>query len=207
MLAIPPVSDRGLQLPPIEASRIFSMASKKNWFAVYTAPRHEKFVQAQLTAKQIQSFLPLYSVVRRWKNGVRREIQHPLFPGYVFVCLDANERLPVLQTAGVVYIVGNGTHLYLWMIRRCTPSASAPTRIALSASACIRRATPSVSPRGPFKGVRGRVQRDRRQFDICRHHSAYPEVFCDRRARLRSRIGRVIVEQAYSRSRGTAVGR
>ena len=100
MLAVPPASDRSLTLSSIEASRVFPHAVKKAWFAVYTAPRHEKFVQAQLTAKQIQSFLPVYSAVRRWKNGVRREIQHPLFPGYVFVCLDANERLPVMQTAG-----------------------------------------------------------------------------------------------------------
>ena len=60
MLAFPPASDRGVTLPSIEASRVFPQVSKKTWFAVYTAPRHEKFVQAQLTAKQVQSFLPVY---------------------------------------------------------------------------------------------------------------------------------------------------
>ena len=108
MLVIPPVSDRGVAKPRVGSNGIHSDASRKTWFAVYTAPRHEKFVQAQLIAKQIQSFLPLYTNVRRWKNGVQREVQHPLFPGYVFVCLGADERLPVLQTTGVVYFVGNG---------------------------------------------------------------------------------------------------
>lgn len=69
----PPVSDRGLTKPCVEASAIDPDASKKSWLAVYTVPRHEKFVQAQLIAKQIQSFLPLYATVRRWKNRVRRE--------------------------------------------------------------------------------------------------------------------------------------
>jgi transcription antitermination factor NusG len=85
-----------------------SKSSGATWYAAYTEPRHEKFVQAQLVAKEIQSFLPLYRTVRRWNNGVRREVEHPLFPGYVFVCMGAPDRLPVMQTTGVVYIVGNG---------------------------------------------------------------------------------------------------
>lgn len=161
MLAFPPALDRGLTLPPIEASRVFSHVVKKMWFAAYTAPRHEKFVQAQLTAKQIQSFLPVYSVVRRWKNGVRREIQHPLFPGYIFVRFDANERLPVMQTAGVVYIVGNGSSPFpvddqeIHALRVGTQYTSLAPHPAVSVgdTVCIKR--------GPFQGVRGHVQRDR----------------------------------------------
>ena len=61
VLVIPPVSDRGETRPRVEASAIHPHVSKKKWFAVYTAARHEKFVQAQLIAKQIQSFLPLYT--------------------------------------------------------------------------------------------------------------------------------------------------
>jgi hypothetical protein len=91
----PPLPNRGLTKPRVEASAIDPDASKKSRFAVYTAARHEKFVQAQLIAKQIQSFLPLYATARRWKNGVRREIQHPPLPGYVFVRLGSDERLPV----------------------------------------------------------------------------------------------------------------
>jgi transcription antitermination factor NusG len=158
VLAFPPASGRGAMLPSIEASRVFPHAAKKTWFAAYTAPRHEKFVQAQLTAKQIQSFLPLYSVVRRWKNGVRREIQHPLFPGYIFVCLDADERLPVMQTAGVVYIVGNGTsplpvddqEMHALRIGSQHASLSPHPPVSEGDTVCITS--------GPFKGVRGRVQ-------------------------------------------------
>jgi transcription antitermination factor NusG len=158
VLAFPPALDRGVTLPSIEASRVFPQVTKKTWFAAYTAPRHEKFVQAQLTAKQIQSFLPVYSVARRWKNGVRREIQHPLFPGYVFVCLDANERLPVMQTAGVVYIVGNGTlplpvddqEMHALRVGSQHASLSPYPPVSEGDTVCITS--------GPFKGVTGRVQ-------------------------------------------------
>lgn len=158
MLAIPPVSDRGDTLPAAKVSGALSGVTKKAWFVAYTAPRHEKFVQAQLMGKQIQSFLPVYSVVRRWNNGVRREIQYPLFPGYVFVCFDANERLPLMQTAGVVYIVSNGSTPLpiddheMHALRLGTQHASLSPHPAVIAGdiVCITS--------GPFKGVRGRVQ-------------------------------------------------
>jgi transcriptional antiterminator NusG len=161
VLVIPPVSDRGVTMPRVEASANQSSASGKKWYAVYTAARHEKFVQAQLTAKQIQSFLPLYTAVRRWKNGVRREIEHPLFPGYVFVCVDANERLPVVQTAGVVYIVGNGKvplsiddqEIHALRVGAQRSSLSPHPPVSAGDTVCITR--------GPFQGVRGHVQRDR----------------------------------------------
>jgi transcription antitermination factor NusG len=158
VLVIPPVSDRGTTGPRGETSSIYPHASKKTWFAVYTAPRHEKFVQTQLTAKQIQSFLPLYSAVRRWKNGVQREIQHPVFPGYVFVCLEANERLPVLQTAGVVYFVGNGTapsplddhEIHAMRIGAQRASLMPHPFLGAGDTVCITR--------GPFRGVKGYVE-------------------------------------------------
>jgi len=161
VLLIPSVLDRGVTKPRVEATAIHPNVSKRKWFAVYTAARHEKFVQAQLIAKQIQSFLPLYTSVRRWKNGVRREIQYPLFPGYVFVCVDANERLPVVQTTGVVYIVSNGTaplavddqEMHALRIGAQRASLSPHPLPSAGDTVCIKR--------GPFQGVRGHVQQDR----------------------------------------------
>ena len=109
MVAARPVSHVTSTLIAPENMDGHSKSGGVAWYAAYTEPRHEKFVQAQLVAKQIQSFLPLYKTVRRWNNGVRREVEHPLFPGYVFVCMGAPDRLPVMQTTGVVHIVGNRT--------------------------------------------------------------------------------------------------
>lgn len=74
------------------------------WYAAYTCPRHEKNVAEQLIKRQIGSFLPLYSSVRRWKDR-RKRIDLPLFPGYVFVQMTARNRLDILRLPGVVQLV------------------------------------------------------------------------------------------------------
>jgi len=80
----------------------------QSWFAAYTTPRHEKVVARHLSGRHIESFLPLYTSIRRWNNGCRRPVQKPLFPGYVFVNLVRQECVKVLQVPGVVSIVGAG---------------------------------------------------------------------------------------------------
>jgi transcription antitermination factor NusG len=74
------------------------------WYAAYTCPRHEKYVAQQLIRRRIGSFLPLYSSVRRWKDR-RKQIDLPLFPGYVFVQMNEGNRLDILRLPGVVQLV------------------------------------------------------------------------------------------------------
>lgn len=79
------------------------------WYAAYTRSRHEKSVADQLQRKQIETFLPLYETMHRWKNG-DHGVQLPLFPGYAFVRIALRDRLEVLKVPGVVRLVGfNGT--------------------------------------------------------------------------------------------------
>src|SRR3954449_12319558 len=73
-----------------------------HWFAAYTAPRHEKAVLRHLDVRNVESFLPLYTSVRRWKNGCRVAVERPLFPGYVFVHIARRSSVKVLQVPGVV---------------------------------------------------------------------------------------------------------
>jgi len=75
-----------------------------HWYAAYTCARHEKHVSMQLQERQIESFLPTYHSVRRWKDR-RKELDLPLFPGYVFVHLASDQRMRVLQIPGVVRFV------------------------------------------------------------------------------------------------------
>lgn len=74
------------------------------WYAAYTCPRHEKYVAQQLVRREIGSFLPLYSSVRRWKDR-RKRVYLPLFPGYVFVQMTERNRLDILRLPGVVQLV------------------------------------------------------------------------------------------------------
>jgi transcription antitermination factor NusG len=78
-----------------------------SWYAAYTSANREKRVAEQFGQKEIEHFLPLYEVVRRWKDR-RVRLQLPLFPGYVFVRLALSERLRVLQVPGVARLVGFG---------------------------------------------------------------------------------------------------
>jgi len=75
-----------------------------HWYAVYTCPRHEKSVALQMERQQVPCFLPLYKSVRRWKDR-QKQLELPLFPGYVFVQMALKDRLQVLQTSGVVQLV------------------------------------------------------------------------------------------------------
>jgi transcription termination/antitermination protein NusG len=76
------------------------------WYAVYTRSRFEQVVKKQLDFKGINSFLPLYSKISQWKDR-RKVVSWPLFPGYLFVQIAANDRLNVQKSVGVVNIVGN----------------------------------------------------------------------------------------------------
>ncbi len=77
---------------------------QRQWLAAYTRPRHESQVAEQLGVKGVESLLPTYERFTRWSDRVRRS-KEPLFPGYVFVHVSNDERVPVLQTTSVVNIV------------------------------------------------------------------------------------------------------
>jgi transcription antitermination factor NusG len=77
-----------------------------HWHAIYTSPRHEKRVHEHLSHRNIETFLPLYRTVHRWKNGCRPTVELPLFPGYLFVKIGPRQRVPVLGVPGVLSFVG-----------------------------------------------------------------------------------------------------
>jgi transcription antitermination factor NusG len=82
-------------------------ADQFHWYAAYTAANHEKRIAAELERRSIESFLPLCTSLRRWKDR-RVQLELPLFPGYIFVHFSAPDRLRVLQIPGVVRFVGFG---------------------------------------------------------------------------------------------------
>ncbi len=76
----------------------------EKWYAVSVRSRHEKLVTNHLEQKKINCFLPVYRSVRKWKDR-RKELDMVLFPGYVFVNLDARNRQGVLHAPGVLRFV------------------------------------------------------------------------------------------------------
>lgn len=80
--------------------------SLREWFAIHTTSRHEKRIAEHLSVRRIETFLPLYSSVRSWKNGCKVKVELPLFPCYLFVRLSRQDKSCALQIPGVLSFVG-----------------------------------------------------------------------------------------------------
>jgi transcription antitermination factor NusG len=91
-----------------DISEQFSPAHQPRWYAVQTRSRHEKKAFAELREKGVSTFLPLMKQVHRWSDR-NKEVDVPLFPGYVFVnTLPIPEaRVSVLRTPGIANFVGD----------------------------------------------------------------------------------------------------
>lgn len=86
--------------------KIGETAGSLPWFAIQVRTKHEIGIADYLGAKGYEQFLPLYKRRKVWADRIK-EVQAPLFPGYLFCRFDPHARLPILKTPGVVQIVGN----------------------------------------------------------------------------------------------------
>src|SRR5688572_14469709 len=78
----------------------------ENWFALQTRSRHEKVVRSQLEMQKVETFLPTMKRVSQWTDR-KKEIEVPLFAGYCSGKFSLADRVPVLQSQGVVRVVGS----------------------------------------------------------------------------------------------------
>lgn len=104
------------------------------WFALQVRCRREACVAAHLAGQGHECFLPSYKSVRRWSDRTK-ELEQPLFPGYLFSRFDFQQRRPLLTTPGVKKIVGIG---------------STPTPVEDSELEAIRQALASGLPNQPW---------------------------------------------------------
>ena len=82
-----------------------SVCTTAHWYAVSTRSRHEKVVRDRLISVGVEPFLPLSKKVSQWSD--RKVLtSSPLFSGYCFAKFSLSNSHAVLQTPGVVRIVG-----------------------------------------------------------------------------------------------------
>ena len=138
----------------------------RHWFALYTASNHEKVVEQSLRSKDVETFLPLHTVSKRWKNRITVKLDLPLFASYVFAKIALSETARVLSVPKVYSIVGNS--------REPLPLPDEEVE-TLRAGLSTRIATPwphvSVGMRarvksGPLAGLEGIVVRSDTQLRI-----------------------------------------
>jgi transcription antitermination factor NusG len=130
-----------------------------NWYAIHTSANHEKTVAGQLAIRGVEHFFPVYDSLRRWKDR-KVHLHLALFPGYLFVRIDLQDRLRVLQIPGVARLVGfSGTPAALsdqeiaHVRALLHPSRQAEPYPFLQAG---RRVTVQ---RGPLEGMQGVIVR------------------------------------------------
>jgi transcription antitermination factor NusG len=103
------VTDRAeLYRPSVGASTTES-GTVPQWYALHTRSKFESRVVGELATKGLDVFLPTFDELHHWKDRIKR-IAVPIFPGYAFVRFPnlPARRLQVLQTHGVVRILGSG---------------------------------------------------------------------------------------------------
>ena len=90
--------------PSGEAS---SPAITSHWYAAHVRVNQEKTVARSLSVRGFEAYVPVYKETRQWSDRLK-EVELPLFPGYVFCRIEADKRFPVQLTPGVVRLVGSG---------------------------------------------------------------------------------------------------
>lgn len=75
-----------------------------NWHAVYTNPRAEKKVAAELARRGTETYLPLIKTLKQWSDR-KKWVEEPLFRSYVFVHISPEQYYDILNTEGVVRYV------------------------------------------------------------------------------------------------------
>jgi transcription antitermination factor NusG len=114
-----------------------------------------------LELKEFEALVPTYRALNRWSDRTK-QVELPLFSGYVFCRFEFAERVPVLNTPGVRRIVGFGG------------AAAAVGDLEIAAIQTMMRSDTPIRPwpylkpgdrvrveRGPLRGLMGTLIREK----------------------------------------------
>jgi transcription antitermination factor NusG len=76
-----------------------------NWYVIYTRPKCERKVAAQLTKKKIVNFCPFNQVSKDSGANRHKLISEPLFPNFVFVYIRPDQLNTVVSCNDVINFV------------------------------------------------------------------------------------------------------
>jgi transcription antitermination factor NusG len=134
---------------------------RRLWFALTVRHQHERRVEGVLAAGGVDTFLPLYRARRKWSDRVK-DLDAPLFPGYLFGRFPMHDRSRIMNMPGVSGIVGFAgrpapvTDQEIDGVRAALASRLpvAPWPHALRAGDRVR------IEQGPLRGIEGTLLRD-----------------------------------------------
>jgi transcription termination/antitermination protein NusG len=136
------------------------------WYALTVKHQHELAARSALELRGFEALAPTYRARRRWSDRVK-EIDVPLFTGYVFCRFAFTERVMVMDVPGIARVVEFG---------------GAPAEVSDTEIAAIRivmdsklpvRPWPYLKPgdrvlvqRGPLRGVEGTLLEERNRLQL-----------------------------------------
>lgn len=83
---------------------------KAHWYLLYTKPRAEKKVAAELVLKGYEYYLPLQRTLKQWSDR-KKWVEEPLFKSYIFINTALEKNFyDILNTNGVVKFVNFERH-------------------------------------------------------------------------------------------------
>jgi transcription antitermination factor NusG len=144
------------------------MNSDKKWYVLQTRPRNEDIVYRQIKLKGIEAFLPQVEKIRIWSDR-KKKIYLPLFPGYIFVHANEEERFKAISnTAGAiryVFFEGRPAVIKDREIKLIEDSIKEPEKITLDEKR-IGKGDDIIVTHGIFKGMKGKVNEFRGNYKL-----------------------------------------
>lgn len=136
------------------------------WFAIRVKSQYEKITAVSLHNKGYEEFAPMYRSRRYWSDRVK-ELDLPLFPGYIFCRFNPLHRLPVLTSPGIVAIVGLGKNPE--PVEDCEIAriqAIVSSGVLAFPWPFLRAGQKVTVTRGPLRGVEGFLVTSKNQFRL-----------------------------------------
>jgi len=130
---------------------------KKNWYALYTKPRHEFKAGLQLESISIEYYLPTVTRMKQWSDR-KKKVTEPIMRGYIFVRCDERGRLESLEQNSIVRTVSfHGVPAIVpdWQIENLRRLLEGNPEVFITD--LIKVGTKVKIIEGPFNGVEGIV--------------------------------------------------
>lgn len=140
----------------------------KKWYVLQSQPLKEIKVFEQIYKKNIEVYLPLIDTIRYWSDR-KKKIKVPLFPGYLFVYADLDERYKAISsTFGALrYLMYQKRHAIISgdEINNIRISLIEPERVRIEDAKLIEGDLVEIT-HGIFKGLKGIIVQIRGNYKL-----------------------------------------
>jgi len=128
-----------------------------SWYAIYTKPRHEKFIEKKLIEKGIEAYTPKIKINRKWSDRIKI-IEEPVFKNYCFAKFYLRDKLKILSCDGVIDLVHFNSY-YIPIEESIINSFKIlfENNIKLDPCPYLKEGDKVVVKRGPLKGLEGYI--------------------------------------------------